>query len=451
MAEATFDWQCQPEAEHWLYLLLDEFKSKNAWIVQLELELLQKTSTRLFDWIDHFTLDLSPSVEQELKKNGFEQESVMSTYRLFSHPQAQLPSLLVREGATKHPLGISIKVESIADFLMVHRLDKCIEGSPFSPYRRCLVAQEGKTALLCVERRGSRTLEPVYQPESVLDDYITAVERLKTRSRDSMDHTLILIEEIVSLIGKDASAWALLEVERMYWQTRNRAAQVQKNRQDRVGMGWANHDHHTFRSSRKNFNQLVRLFETLGFQCRERFYAGEQAGWGAQIMENPTCGLILFLDVDLAPDEVEFDFAHHPLHERGTLGTTGLWCALHGDSILQAGMHHLEAQFAFDKLKEDLSTLNVEMMDSFSDFSCLKQAFTQAEMWPVDPARIESLLKRGQITHQQADQFLMHGALGSHLENLQRNEGYKGFNRDCVSLIIKKTEPRTSVNEKIPS
>jgi hypothetical protein len=439
----TFDWQCHPEAERWLSLLLEEFKGKNPAIAQLELELQQKTSTRLFDWIDHFTIEHSDSLQQELEKNGFEQEFAMPSYRLFSHPGAKLPALLLRESSSKNPSGIAVKVESIADFLMVRHLNRCIEGSPFAAYRRCLVAQEGHAALLCVERRGSRTVEPVYQPDSALDDYLTAVERLQTRSRDSLSQTLILIEELVSLLGKDAAAWVTLEVERRYWQVRNTAAQAQKNRQDRAGMGWANHDHHTFRSSRKNFIHLVRLFETLGFHCRERFYAGESAGWGAQIMENPTCGLILFLDVDLAPDELEIDFAHHPLPERTTLGTVGLWCALHGDSILQAGMHHLEAQFMFEKLKEDLAALNVGMMDPFSHFPYLKQAFTKAEMWPVEPARIAELLRQGAITSAQADQFLSHGALGSHLENLQRNEGYKGFNKENVSLIIKKTDPRT--------
>jgi hypothetical protein len=442
LAMVSFDWQCQPQAEKWLYFLLEEFKGKNPSIVQFEKELLQQTSTRLFDWIDHFTIESSPSAEKELEKNGFESEFAMPTYRLFSHPQAKLPSVLMRESGAKHPLGVAVKVESIADFLMVRHLNRCIEGSPLSPYRRCLVAQEGNAALLCVERRGSRTLEPLYQAESALDDYLTAVERLQTRSRDSITQTLQLIEELVSLLGKDTAAWATLEVERKYWQARNTAAQAQKNRQDRSGMGWANHDHHTFRSSRKNFLSLVRLFETLGFYCRERFYAGAQAGWGAQIMENPICGLVVFLDVDLAPDELEIDFAHHPLPEQTALGTVGLWCALHGDSILQAGMHHLEAQFSFDKLKEDLSTLNVGMMDPFSHFPYLKQAFTKAEMWPVEPARIESLLKQGAITHAQADQFLARGAVGSHLENLQRDEGYKGFNKENVSIIIKQTDPR---------
>nr|HEV8051780.1 hypothetical protein [Parachlamydiaceae bacterium] len=199
---------------------------------------------------------------------------------------------------------------------------------------------------------------------------------------------------------------------------------------------------HTFRSSRINFMYLVRLFEILGFHCRERFYAGVEAGWGAQVMENPRSRLVLFLDVDLDGDEILVDFAHHPLPELKQMGTIGLWCALHGDSILKSGMHHLEAQFLFDELKKDLSQAGVDMMDPFSSFPYLKQAFTHGEIWPVDQTRISSLLHSGKITQQQADKFIAYGAVGSHMENLQRREGYKGFNQKNVSVIIKKTDPR---------
>ena len=37
----------------------------------------------------------------------------------------------------------------------------------------------------------------------------------------------------------------------------NRAAQVQNARQDRLGLGWANHDHHTFRCSRQFFPRVM--------------------------------------------------------------------------------------------------------------------------------------------------------------------------------------------------
>jgi hypothetical protein len=82
------------------------------------------------------------------------------------------------------------------------------------------------------------------------------------------------------------------------------------------------------------------------------------------------------------------------------------------------------------------------MMDPFSNFPYLKQAFTHGEVWHVDPRRVNNLVAKGRITHEEADKFIKYGAVGSHLENLQRREGYKGFNQKNVSFIIRKTDPR---------
>jgi len=52
------------------------------------------------------------------------------------------------------------------------------------------------------------------------------------------------------------------------------------------------------------------------------------------------------------------------------------------------------------------------------------------------------LLAEGRITNDQADRFRREGALGSHLEILERNDGYKGFNQTGISEIITRTDPR---------
>jgi uncharacterized protein (DUF2237 family) len=193
---------------------------------------------------------------------------------------------------------------------------------------------------------------------------------------------------------------------------------------------------------------LVAVWEKLGFHCRERFYAGREAGWGAQVMEQPYTGIITFNDVDLTPDELLGDFSHDGLSPRDKLGTVGLWCALHGDSFNQAGMHHLEAQFDFDSLKEQLEREDgVKTMKPFTNFTYLRQAFTEGERWRVDPKRIQRALDAGYITPEQAKQFAEQGAIGSHLENLERNEGFKGFNQTGVSEIISATDPRKQIRQ----
>ena len=183
----------------------------------------------------------------------------------------------------------------------------------------------------------------------------------------------------------------------------------------------------------------------LGFHCRERFYAGREAGWGAQVMEQTNAGIITFNDVDLTPDELMGDFSHQGLAPQSSLGTVGLWCALHGEAMLQAGMHHLEAQFDFVQLRDQLASQDVKMMKPFTDFPYLRQAFTEGEIWPVRSERIDRLLGAGRITAEQAKQFREKGALGSHLENLERNQGFKGFNQTGISEIIARTDPRRQV------
>src|SRR5437762_3421393 len=136
-------------------------------------------------------------------------------------------------------------------------------------------------------------------------------------------------------------------------------------------------------------------------------------------MEQPVTRIVSFNDVDLSPEELIGDFSHDGLSPRDKLGTVGLWCALHGEAILQAGMHHLEAQFDFDALRDQLEKEEgVKTMKPFSNFTFLRQAFTEGERWKVSDERIQRALRAEYITEQQAQQFREQGAIGSHLENL---------------------------------
>jgi hypothetical protein len=448
---AAFHWKCEPESEALIELAIQETKERNGFLKGLEKEIREGCSSELISFLDHAKCPYTSEWESKLIQAGFVPLEKYGETIHFYQPAATLPHLVLDKKSRDFELFIS--VESIAQFLMVRGLDRLIDGTPFGSYRRALVSEEKGSKVWVVERRGEVACEPVQESSGKLETYLKCKERWMSRPRSlkgeeqEIETSLELAQEFASKLGKARAACLVLECERAYWQAKNRAGQLQKNRQDAIGMGWANHDHHTFRSSRKHFMKLVTLFETLGFACRERFYAGEEAGWGAQVMENPEARSVLFLDVDLSPEEIAIDFAHHPFPERHQLGTIGLWCSLHGDSIGKGGMHHLEAQFDFGHLTEALKKLGIDMMDPFSNFSYLKQAFTKGEVWPVDPERVQHLLTEKKITKEQAERFLSYGAIGSHMENLQRKEGYKGFNQKNVSLIIKKTDPRALIHE----
>jgi hypothetical protein len=318
--------------------------------------------------------------------------------------------------------------------------------------RIALLNQANGVDLSVVERHG----QPSPFPPCPLDDKQIAaaarhVEAFRGRQRsfasfiEGFRHASELFAAAASDLGVSWACDLFFQAEREYWQSRNHAARVQYERQNRLGLGWANHDHHTYRSSRPAFRHLITTLEQMGFHCRERFYAGREAGWGAQVLEQPECRVVIFADVDMSPEELMGDFSHEALPERAELGTVGLWCELHGEAFLEAGMHHLEAQFDFDASREQLAAVGVKTMAPFTDFPFLRQAFTQGETWPVAPQRIERLLAQGRITSEQADRFRCEGAVGSHLELLERNDGYKGFNQTGVSEIITRTDPRRMV------
>jgi hypothetical protein len=310
------------------------------------------------------------------------------------------------------------------------------------------VAEENGTRLEAVERLGWRGFTAEPPGPGMAAAVVKARELFRGRRRDFADdadgvkHAFSVLEQVLALVPRDVACELFFAEERVFWEFRNRAARVQKRRQDQLGLGWGNHDHHTFRCSRRRFPDLIEFLTRLGLEKRERYYAGAEAGWGAQIMESPAAGIVVFADVDLQPGEIDIDFAKQRLPDLPALRTVGLWCALHGDSFLQAGMHHLEARFDFARLRDQLAAEGVATMKPFSDFAFLKQAFTEGERWPVRPERVAALRRQGLITPDQADGFLKNGALGSHLENLQRKGGFKGFNQKAVSAIIAATDPR---------
>ncbi len=436
-----FHWTVQPEAAQLVAELLQPFVEHSDFVRTLQSQLLTETGTRLADWIDSFALPDDAALRSRLENCGFERHR-----DVYAHPRGLFPRVRCLTGIIPQ---LHLKVESVVDFLAAQRLSEIpIEGVPLAPLRRaCVDAVDGAQCWV-VERHGADGFDIEPFSDTLLAAVLRNRERFRLRrrefdeSRDGFAHASALIDAARNELPRDRVCELFFAAERDYWQSRNRAARVQRARQDALGLGWANHDHHTYRSSRAHFADLIALLETLGFECRERFYAGREAGWGAQVLEQPRAGVIVFADVDLSPEEVAGDFAHEPLPPRAELGTVGLWCRLHGEAFLEAGMHHLECQFDFDAAREQLQRDGVGSMKPFTDFAYLRQAFTQGEHWPVRESRLAALLADGSITPAQAETFRTQGALGSHLEILQRNDGYKGFNQTGINEIILATDPR---------
>ena len=437
-------WQTHPEAYRLVCDGVAELEHAVPILRALSDRMLKETGTVLLNWTDRLTVDATAG---ELMRCGYELSEAhgQGCYR---HPRAQLPTLVLDYGKKM----LALKVESVVDFLEAHRLDSRhqIFGSVGSQVRKCCIHCESETEVWIVERHGRVRWEATDTSPFEFERIAWHFERFRLRRRDydsdaaGFEHARQLIAESIQEIGRDLTADLFFTAERAYWQNRNDAGRIQRMRQGILGLGWANHDHHTYRSSRASFPDLVRTLELLGMECRERFYAGREAGWGAQVMEQPACGVVVFADVDLGAEEIVQDFAHQSMSPRSTLGTVGLWCALHGEAFLQAGLHHLECEFEFDAAREQLQQQGVASMNPFTDLHHLRQAFTVGQRWSVCPRRAQRAVDAGWITPQQADKFVREGTLGSHLEILQRRDGYKGFNPKGISDIITETDPRNA-------
>jgi hypothetical protein len=449
-APDNFNWPLAYEAEALLSSHINAFLAKNTFAARLATRMHAETGTEFFEWTDHFVV--SQNHEVVFRAAGFVTEvtDVPTFHTVLAHPHAMLPRVIVslKADPSAAPLSLAVRPEFLADFMARHGLTGSPIGAPCARYRIIDVSTENGALLQAVERLGYRGFI-VSEPRPGFADAVLKVRELwRTRKRDFANdddgeqHAFAVQQKCLDLVGVDVACELFFAEERDFWMLRNRAGRVQKLRQDRLGLGWANHDHHTFRCSRRHFPGLVRFLMNLGLEKRERFYAGAEAGWGAQVMETATVGIVVFADVDLQPDEVDRDYAAERLPEVAKVGTVGLWCGLHGDSFLQAGMHHLEARFNHPLLKEQLAAEGIVTMKPFSDFPFLKQAFTEGERWTVNPARVEVLRQKGLVTNAQADGFIKDGAIGSHLENLERKGGFKGFNQKAVSAIISAVDPR---------
>ena len=445
-ALADFHWEPQPEAAEFVGHLAQSLVSRCDPVQKLADRMHAETGTRLFDFLDHIVMPDDGHLSHRLAGLGFESTSD-GDWTVWHYPHGLLPEIHTAPAASAR---LAIKVESVTDFLLAQGLDDrtIIAGLPGSPLRKARLWRGADFEFWAVERHGTLAHAPIAAPARKIEAALRNFEAFRRRRRHFDDprqgftHAAELIDSSARDLGIDWTCDLFFAAEREFWQRRNRAAQIQKGRQDALGLGWANHDHHTYRSSRQHFAALIDVLELLGFVCRERFYGGRESGWGAQVLEQPNCQIVIFADVDMTPAEVSGDFAHAGLPPREYLGTVGLWCQLHGEAFLEAGMHHLECRFDFETARRQLAELGTESMRPFTDFAYLKQSFTAGEIWPVAPERIERTLKAGLITAEQAAQFRQFGALGSHLEILERDQAYKGFNQTGISEIIAETDPR---------
>ena len=316
-----FDWPLAYATEAFLRRQIEAFLTKNSAARWLAEKMRAETGTDFYEWVDHVTLH--PDFEAELSSLGLIEEHVPAPagWRVFYHPRAMMPRVVLASGGRRNgaPVTLAIRPESIVDFASRNGLDPALAGRYGARLRQIEISNENTFSFRAIDRLACRGFT-IEDPSSEFVSSLLHVRELwRTRQRrfiddaDGVAHAFELQSDAIRLVGRDVACELFFAEERAYWESRNTAARIQKRRQDALGLGWGNHDHHTFRCSRSFFADVVRFLLNFGFEKRERYYAGAEAGWGAQICEHAATGITVFADVDLMPDETAVDFSVEPL------------------------------------------------------------------------------------------------------------------------------------------
>src|ERR1700743_317200 len=335
--DTPFDWPLAYQAESLVRDFISAFLRKNSAAETLAKEMSENTGTDFLDWVDLFTL--APKHEGARGEAGFIDEPVRAEggQRVLYHPRAMLPRVLVQSAGSLNsvPVKLAIRPESVVDFLARRQLSEKVQGEFGDRLREVFISAEQGHTFTAIERLAYRDFVKSENVPGFAAEVIAVRELWRSRKRDfpndeeGVRHAFALQQEAIDRVGADVACELFFAEERVYWELKNRAGRIQKRRQDLLGLGWGNHDHHTFRSSRRFFADLVTFLQNFGFKKRERYYAGAEAGWGAQIQEHAVTGITVFADVDLMPEETEIDFSSQRLQDAPVLRTVGLWCSLH--------------------------------------------------------------------------------------------------------------------------
>jgi len=445
MVERKQPWQVQPQAENWLHTVLAEALTQCPDAGRYAEALRQNCGVRLRDIVDHVAGDLT--MVAAAIDAGWEKESD----GVFENRNGFFPGVLATNGVKR----IAFRVESIDRFLAVTGIAAEITGLAFAPLRQAVAFVGEGVEFAVVERNGAIG----YVVEDINDSSIRAgrlhqqIFRTRRRHFDSVTaglmHTEALVDAAVADVGQHRACDLWLRAEREYWMSRCPAGARQKARQDASGIGWSNIDHHTYDGSREHFSGTVRILQKLGYELREMLYAGALAGWGSQILEQRALRSTIFADVDLAPEEIDIDFAHRPLPPLDKHRRAGIISVMHGESILEGGLNHVAGMYDNVALRAVLHGEGQKTMAPFSNFAFLYQELTEGDWAAVEPRRLDTLEAGGHLSPQEAEDFRLNGAIAAHLENLERNDGYKGFNMPGIDGVLRVIDPRRNMVEAV--
>jgi hypothetical protein len=131
-ATEKFDWPVVKEAENLLRDYVQRFLNLNDFARYLAERMRKETATDLFEWIDHFIVGASE--EASLCENGFVENryaEIPEGVRVYEHPLAMFPSVLIDPMRQDNPSRLVLRVESVSDFKACHGLSGRLQGQAF--------------------------------------------------------------------------------------------------------------------------------------------------------------------------------------------------------------------------------------------------------------------------------------------------------------------------------
>ena len=244
-AAKQFDWPLALASETFLRQRMDVFLARNSFAQQLAERMRDETATDFFEWIDHLSLPVED--EKSLRELGFVPDAVETAHGeiVLYHPRANLPRVLL---TTEHRrVGLALHPEFVADFVAANSLSGPIEGTPESRFRRVVVSETNGARFEAIERNAYRGFVTGPLHAADLKNIVQARELWHTRRRRcaSDDEGLKAAGQVLArsmeLAGRDLSCQYFILEERRFWERRNRAARIQKRRQDSLGQSRPSH------------------------------------------------------------------------------------------------------------------------------------------------------------------------------------------------------------------
>lgn len=349
---------------------------------------------------------------------------------VWTHPRLALPDVLERDKPC-----IAFRVEDLEHLLNMLGLETPVEGQAFGPFRRARVFAASDVSFDAVERNGSNTHEALYLPERRIRRALIHQQLFRTRRREfrsaekGMAETRRLVSAAVADLGPNWACDLFLRAEREHWMRWCTAGLIQFRRQKRAGIGWSNIDHYTYLASREQAHEAMQMLLELGFQLDTTLNVD---GWASQVVRQPVLGAVVTIDLDLGANE---EFPAQSLPPLLWHGCAGLWVSLHGEGLLEGGLHHVAClldRSAFPRLaKGD----GVSFIPPVSDRHEFFQQMTLADQRAIGPRRIDRLEQHELITGRQAEHFRLHGGLAAHLECVERNDGFSGFDTPATAPV----------------